>query len=197
MPRRSRASGSPRALKASSSRPSPTHNGYIYTGTWQQEEKAGTYFCLSTTDEDPTDTDETKYTSWRVSKTGGFYWVGAYATDNYVIFGSDNGKGGSSEYGSTLYSVNAKTGRRHRHRDEPHRRPPLRRREVRRYVYFTSKAGYLYRATVSSDGQLGTPEALKLDGMITARPSSAAIPSSSPVPADPVPESRQDLRDQS
>mgnify|MGYP002674411368 CR=1 FL=1 len=38
------------------------------------------------------------------------------------------------------------------------------------YVYFTSKAGYLYRATVSSDGQLGTPEALKLDGMITGTP---------------------------
>ena len=37
------------------------------------------------------------------------------------------------------------------------------------YVYFTSKAGYLYRAAVSSDGQLGTPEALKLDGMITGK----------------------------
>ena len=38
------------------------------------------------------------------------------------------------------------------------------------YVYFTSKAGYLYRAAVSNAGQLGTPEALKLDGMITGTP---------------------------
>lgn len=146
------------------------HNGYIYTGTWQQEEKTGTYFCLSSTDEDPTDTDETKYTSWRISKQGGFYWVGAYATDNYVIFGSDNGKGGSTEYGSTLYSVNAKTGAVID--TETNLIGDLRSAVVKSgsYVYFTSKAGYLYRAAVSSDGQLGTPEALKLDGMITGTP---------------------------
>ena len=146
------------------------HNGYIYTGTWQQEEKAGTYFCLSTTDEDPGSTTETKYTSWRISKTGGFYWVGAYAADNYVIFGSDNGKGGSTEYGSTLYSVNAKTGAVID--TETNLIGDLRSAVVKSgsYVYFTSKAGYLYRAAVSSDGQLGTPEALKLDGMITGTP---------------------------
>ena len=146
------------------------HNGYIYTGTWQQEEKAGTYFCLSTTDEDPASATETKQTSWTISKTGGFYWVGAYATDNYVIFGSDNGKGGSTEYGSTLYSVNAKTGAVID--TETNLIGDLRSAVVKSgsYVYFTSKAGYLYRAAVSNAGQLGTPEALKLDGMITGTP---------------------------
>ena len=146
------------------------HNGYIYTGTWQQEEKAGTYFCLSTTDEDPASAAETKQTSWTISKTGGFYWVGAYATDNYVIFGSDNGKGGSTEYGSTLYSVNAKTGTVID--TETNLIGDLRSAVVKsgNYVYFTSKAGYLYRAAVSNAGQLGTPEALKLDGMITGTP---------------------------
>ena len=146
------------------------HNGYIYTGTWQQEEKAGTYFCLSTTDEDPGSTTETKQTSWTISKTGGFYWVGAYATDNYVIFGSDNGKGGSTEYGSTLYSVNAKNGAVID--TETNLIGDLRSAVVKSgsYVYFTSKAGYLYRAAVSNAGQLGTPEALKLDGMITGTP---------------------------
>ena len=146
------------------------HNGYIYTGTWQQEEKTGTYFCLSTTDEDPASATETKQTSWTISKQGGFYWVGAYATDNYVIFGSDNGKGGSTEYGSTLYSVNAKTGTVID--TETNLIGDLRSAVVKSgsYVYFTSKAGYLYRAAVSSDGQLGTPEALKLDGMITGTP---------------------------
>lgn len=146
------------------------HNGYIYTGTWQQEEKAGTYFCLSTTDEDPASAAETKQTSWTISKAGGFYWVGAYATDNYVIFGSDNGKGGSTEYGSTLYSVNAKTGAVID--TETNLIGDLRSAVVKSgsYVYFTSKAGYLYRAAVSNAGQLGTPEALKLDGMITGTP---------------------------
>ena len=146
------------------------HNGYIYTGTWQQEEKTGTYFCLSTTDEDPASAAETKQTSWTISKAGGFYWVGAYAADNYVIFGSDNGKGGSTEYGSTLYSVNAKTGVVID--TETNLIGDLRSAVVKSgsYVYFTSKAGYLYRAAVSNAGQLGTPEALKLDGMITGTP---------------------------
>lgn len=146
------------------------HNGYIYTGTWQAEERTGTYFCLSTTDEDPTDTDETKYTSWRVSKTGGFYWVGAYATDNYVIFGSDNGKGGSTEYGSTLYSVNAKTGAVID--TETNLIGDLRSAVVKSgsYVYFTSKAGYLYRATVAANGSLSELTYLELDGMITGTP---------------------------
>ncbi len=146
------------------------HNGYIYTGTWQQEEKAGTYFCLSTTDEDPASATETKQTSWTISKTGGFYWVGAYAADNYVIFGSDNGKSGYTEYGSTLYSVNAKTGAIID--TETNLIGDLRSAVVKSgaYVYFTSKAGYLYRAAVSSDGQLDTPEAFKLDGMITGTP---------------------------
>lgn len=146
------------------------HNGYIYTGTWQQEEKTGTYFCLSTTDEDPTDTDETKYTSWRISKQGGFYWVGAYAADNYVIFGSDNGKGGSTEYGSTLYSVNAKTGAVID--TETNLIGDLRSAVVKSgsYVYFTSKAGYLYRATVAANGSLSELTSLELDGMITGTP---------------------------
>ena len=146
------------------------HNGYIYTGTWQQEEKAGTYFCLSTTDEDPTSTTETKQTSWTISKQGGFYWVGAYATDNYVIFGSDNGKGGYDEYGSTLYSVNAKTGAIID--TETNLTGDLRSAVVKSgsYVYFTSKAGILYRATVAANGSLSELQSLKLDGMITGTP---------------------------
>ena len=54
--------------------------------------------------------DEIKKTSWTVTHAGGFYWAGAYATDDYVIFGSDNGKNGYTEAGAVLYSVNAKTG---------------------------------------------------------------------------------------
>jgi len=146
------------------------HNGYIYTGTWQAEERTGTYFCLSTTDEDPTSTTETKQTSWTISKQGGFYWVGAYATDNYVIFGSDNGKGGYDEYGSTLYSVNAKTGAIID--TETNLTGDLRSAVVKSgsYVYFTSKAGILYRATVAANGSLSELQSLKLDGMITGTP---------------------------
>ena len=38
------------------------------------------------------------------------------------------------------------------------------------YVYFTSKAGILYRATVAANGSLSELQSLKLDGMITGTP---------------------------
>lgn len=68
-------------------------NGYIYTGSWRGEELERVYFCLSVEDEDPERTDEEKKATWTLSHRGGFYWAGAYATDNYIVFGSDDGKG--------------------------------------------------------------------------------------------------------
>ena len=38
----------------------------------------------------------------------GFYWTGAYASENYLVFGSDDGAGDA--YTSILYSVNTHTG---------------------------------------------------------------------------------------
>ena len=87
------------------------HNGYIYSGTWIEETADGMYFCLSVTDEDPTNTTETKQCTWTLTHSGGFYWAGAYATDNYVIFGSDDGSP-TNVYTNTavLYSVDPVTG---------------------------------------------------------------------------------------
>ena len=68
-------------------------NGYIYTGTWNSDTTPGSYFCLSVTDEDPSKGNEIKYCTWKYDHKGGFYWAGAYASENYLVFGSDDGAG--------------------------------------------------------------------------------------------------------
>ena len=85
-------------------------DGYIYTGTWDNETTAGTYFCLSVTDEDPTRGDEVKYCTWKYNHKGGFYWAGAYASKDYLVFGSDDGAENDYTNTAILYSVNTHTG---------------------------------------------------------------------------------------
>ena len=93
-------------------------DGYIYTGTWNSDTTPGSYFCLSVTDEDPSKGNEIKYCTWKYDHKGGFYWAGAYASENYLVFGSDDGAGDA--YTSILYSVNTHTGQldRQAHRSD-------------------------------------------------------------------------------
>ena len=87
------------------------HNGYIYIGTWYGESSEATFACFSVADEKPDQTTETKYATWTVKHKGGFYWAGAYATDNYVVFGSDDGTSeGDYTANAILYSVKPETG---------------------------------------------------------------------------------------
>ena len=87
------------------------HNGYIYIGMWNGETADGTFACFSVADEKPDQPDETKYAAWTLKHKGGFYWAGAYATDNYVVFGSDDGTSeGDYTANAILYSVKPETG---------------------------------------------------------------------------------------
>ena len=146
------------------------HNGYIYTGTWKAEDKDGVYYCLSVTDEDASKTDEIKHPMWQIKHKGGFYWAGAYATDNYVVFGSDDGTSGYNSPAAILYSVNPTTGKvidkitgiigdirsTIAYADDS--------------VFFTTKAGYLYRVSVDENGSLSNEQYFKMDGMSTGTP---------------------------
>ena len=146
------------------------HNGYIYTGTWKAEDKDGVYYCLSVTDEDASKTDEIKHPMWQIKHKGGFYWAGAYATDNYVVFGSDDGTSGYNSPTATLYSVNPTTGKvidtitgiigdirsTIAYADD--------------YVFFTTKAGYLYRVSVDANGNLSEAKYFQMSGMSTGTP---------------------------
>lgn len=64
---------------------------YLYVGFWKSETENANFVCLTLTDEDPTRTNEEKTASWYRTQPGGFYWAGAYACEDYVLVGTDNG----------------------------------------------------------------------------------------------------------
>ena len=146
-------------------------DGYIYTGTWNSETKAGEYFCISVTDEDDTRGTETKYCTWRYSRKGGFYWAGAYATPDFVVFGSDDGeREGNYTDTASIYSVSAKTGDIIEEKNDIEG-------DIRTsivyddgYIYFATKGGVLYRIRMYQDGTFGQVSTLLLGGMATASP---------------------------
>ena len=147
------------------------HNGYIYTGTWNKETGTGTYFALPVTDQNTSSTNETQDVLWRVRHKGGFYWAGAYATDKYVVFGSDDGTGeGSSSTGAVLYSVDPLTGSRISMLTGIVGDIRSTIAYDNGYVYFTTKGGYLYKAKVSTNGELSDLQSFQMANMATATP---------------------------
>ena len=151
--------------------PMTYHNGYLYTGTWYKESGIGSYFMLSTTDEDTSRTDETKQVLWKLDHKGGFYWAGAYATDKFVVFGSDDGTSeGQNAESAVLYSVNPQTG-------AAISKLTGLKGDIRSsiayadgYVYFTTKAGRLYRAAIDASGNLGELKYFDMGYMSTGTP---------------------------
>ncbi|MBQ8975602.1 MAG: PQQ-binding-like beta-propeller repeat protein, partial [Oscillospiraceae bacterium] len=134
-------------------------DGYIYTGFWLGETSTANYVCLSVTDEDPNDTLEEKLPTWTYSKKGGFYWVGSYVTDNYLLVCTDDEESGYTRGYGSLLSINPHTGELIDSLTMPNTG------DLRSSVtfvpgasdtdgmcYFTSKGGYFYRAGVNSDG---------------------------------------------
>lgn len=152
-------------------------NGYIYTGTWNAEDKDGTYFCLSVRDEKPGQPDEEKKCTWKFipSQQGetksGFYWAGAYAADQYVAFGSDDGSiEGKDAKTARFYTVNPKTGAVIDKLTGV--KGDIRTTAVYSggYLYFATKGGCLYKVSVDENGKLGNPSFIELNGMMTAAP---------------------------
>ena len=131
---------------------SPTyHDGYIYVGFWNGESKPGNFVAISVTDEDPTKTDEAKLASWSYACVGGFYWAGAYVTDNLCIVGTDDGSGeGDYINTSALLVFDRLTGKlldshygcKGDIRSNVSHDPDSDR------VFFTSKGGYIYNAAI-------------------------------------------------
>ncbi len=148
-------------------------SGYIYTGTWNSETKPGEYLCMSVTDEDPARGDEVKRVSWRWSRTGGFYWAGAYVSEDssYAVFGSDDGSDeGEDTNTAALFSVAPRTGEEIDRIDDI--QGDIRTSIVydHGYIYFATKLGYLYRVQMNADGTFGDVRAIELEGSATAGP---------------------------
>lgn len=156
--------------------------GYVYTGTWGGESKDGTFFCVSTDDSNVV--DGVKQATWSFTPSTddaalaetehlnrGFYWAGAYANENYVAVGSDDGtKEGDYTANAVFYTLHPTTGEIIDRIDNI--KGDIRTTAVydNGYLYFSTKGGHLYKVSVDKDGNLGTASYIDLGGMTTASP---------------------------
>ena len=83
---------------------------YLYTGFWRYETTPANFVCLSITDEDPSNPKEEKTARWYWTADGGYYWAGAYACEDYVLVGTDDGTAACDSMTGSLLMLDAKTG---------------------------------------------------------------------------------------
>ena len=149
-------------------------DGYIYTGFWNGENGDANFVCIDVTDYDAENKTEPKTAVWSHKHNGGFYWAGAVVVGDAVIVGSDDGDAEGSNAGSCLYSFNKKTGeiitKLALAADAGDQRSSIAYDEENGKVYFTTKGGYLYTATVNSDGTVTDLKGVKYDAQITSTP---------------------------
>lgn len=134
---------------------------YAYTGFWNGEALGGSFVCVSLTDEDPTSTTEAKYATWRHEQDGGFYWAGAYACDDFIMVGTDDG----DALRAYLYLFDPLTGEVLDSRSgfDSDIRSTICYDSVTKAYYFTSKGGTFYRAKV--EAQNGSCAITACDGL--------------------------------
>lgn len=166
--------------------------GYIYTGTWGLGERSdGTYFCVAIDDENiTTDTEnnkgggKTKAAEWTFTPSiddkalvgtenaqRGFYWAGAYACENYIAVGTDDGTNeGDYTANAVFYTLNPKTGKIIDRIDKI--KGDIRTTVVfdNGHLYFSTKGGTLYKVDVNENGNLSNESYIDLGGMTTAAP---------------------------
>ena len=155
-------------LKGQPNCPIVYHDGYLYTGFWLGETTKANYVCLSATDEDPASPMEEKLPTWTYTQQGGFYWAGAYVSDNYLVVGTDDGKSGYTAGHAQILSLNPADGTVI---DRLTLAQPGDQRSAMTFVpegagagkcYFTTKGGYFYQLAVQADGRFGALRSLKL-----------------------------------
>lgn len=148
------------------------YDGCIYTGTWNGEELDGEFFCIDTADTDKNSVSEIKPRKWSIKHRGGFYWVGAYVSDKYVIFGSDDGTEDFQSDTSVLYCADRITGEITDKIEGLHGdlRSAVTYDELSGCVYFTSKGKRLYKVPLKDGGKFGNAEFAEMDGSSTAAP---------------------------
>ena len=162
-------------LRGQSNCPITYKNGYIYTGFWQKEDEKANFVCLSVTDEDPSSANEEKKASWTYTQKGGFYWAGAYVSDDFILIGTDDGEASYTTGHANLLSLDPKTGAVISQITLPHTgdiRCSIVRQEGTNSYYFTSKGGYFYGVTVNESGVIdeNSLKYISLGGMSTSTP---------------------------
>ena len=150
-------------------------DGCVYTGFWDSESGKANFVCLDASDEDPSNPTEAKYALWTYTAEGGFYWAGAYVTDKYAIIGTDDGDGGYSGDTAKLIVFNKDNGEIVSSIENIHGdiRSSIAYDKKTDKIYFTTKAGYFYSASVNwTTGEIDAASLKYIDlgGMSTSTP---------------------------
>ncbi len=129
-------------------------DGYVYTGFWNSETQQANFVCLSVTDEDPSQTEEAKLATW-IYTHNGFYWAGAYACEDFVLIGTDDGDSGYTAGYASILSLNPKTGvllDEEKLTNVGDQRSSICYDAATDAYYFTTKGGDFYQIKVNADG---------------------------------------------
>ncbi len=143
-------------LQGQANTPVTYHNGCVYTGfynhDWSGAAMQANFVCIDAADEDTSDKTEEKSAKWTYKQNDGFYWAGAYVSDNFLLVGTENGIGS----GSDLLSLDPSTGEvidKLTNLNDAVRSSVVYDKTSDRY-YFTSKGGSLYSIAVNADGTI-------------------------------------------
>ena len=145
------------------------YDGYVYTGFWNSEVHEAAFVCLPATDEDPSFGNEAKTALWRDVQLGGFYWVGAVAVGDYLIYGTDDGVREEQDGTAKLISRNRITGVLCDTEElAGDQRSSIVYADEK--LYFTTKEGNLYQTALNADGTFTSMKVFQMGGMATGTP---------------------------
>ena len=120
-----------------------------------------------------TPSKDDKKNSGDSNRPRGFYWSGAYVTDKYLAIGTDDGTSeGQYKEGSTLYTLNPKTGAMID--SVPNIKGDIRTSvsydKDSKCLYYSTKGGHVHKTHVTEDGKLSNDSYVYVGGMTTATP---------------------------
>lgn len=148
---------------------SPTYaDGFVYGGFYTSDTGKAHFVCLDAADGDSAQATEAKQATWTYAAKGGFYWTQAVAVGDAVVFGTNDGTSSDAGTGH-IVSLNRKTGTVISELDvagDQHSAVV----SSNGYVYFTTSAGYLYRASVDGSGKLTNLTGVKIGTRSTSTP---------------------------
>ena len=144
-------------------------DGYVYTGFWNSEIHDAAFVCLPVTDENPASGNEAKTALWRDVQLGGFYWAGAVAVGDYLIYGTDDGVREGQNGTAKLISRNRITGVLCDTEElVGDQRSSIAYADGK--LYFTTKKGNLYQTALNVDGTFASLNVYQMGGMATGTP---------------------------
>ena len=130
--------------------------GYLYTGTFQGAGKIGYYFCVAAEDNSVASKQAGEIV-WKNEYPNGFYWNGAYVTDDYMVFASQNSQ---SYFGtkpdSSLYVVNPINGYKIDEINDLNGNIKNTVSYDGGFIYVATMTGCLYRIKITESGKLAS-----------------------------------------